>query len=121
MSRLRNLVDMRWSDSGDYVVDTNDNDLKDTARENMQAALQHVQARMESTKGDWLYSPETGASLKRHAGRHNSEEVGLEMQNDILNELVRGGFLSPSEVQVQVFPMSETALAAILYIKPHGS
>ena len=120
MSRVRQMVDLRWSDSGDLMLDSNDNDLKDTAKENLQAAVQHIQARLQSTRGDWAGSPETGASLTRFVGKHSTPELGQEMETVILNELVRGGLFRPNEIRVQVFPISKQALAAIVAVTPAG-
>lgn len=120
MSRIRRMVDLRWSDSGDLVLDDNDGDLLDTSKENMQAAIQHIEARLQSSRGDWAGAPQTGATLKRFAGRPNTAEVGVEMENAILNELTRGGLFKPTELTVNVFPLSPTAIAAMVAVRPTG-
>lgn len=113
-------MDLRWTDAGDLMLDDRDNDLKDTAEENLQGAIQHIEARLQSTKGDWRHSPYTGTGLKRFAGRPNTPELGAEMETAILNELTRGGLFSPGEIKVQVFPVSQEALAAFVQVKPGG-
>ena len=120
MHRLRRLVDLRWSDSGDLVLDADDGDLKDTRRENFQAAIQHIETRLQSTPGDWRTSPQTGAGLKRFAGRPSTAEVGAEIETAILNELTRSGLFSPTELEVQVFPISKTKLACMVFVRPAG-
>jgi len=119
-SRLRSLVDLRWSDAGDFVIDSEDGDLKDTSKENMQSAIQHIQARLQSTVGDWANSPSTGAGLKRFAGQHSSAELGAQMETTILNELTRGQLFRPSEVEVHAFPISEKAIACMIFVRPAG-
>jgi len=119
-SRLRNLVDLRWTDSGDLCLDSEDGDLKDTAKENFQAAIQHIEARLQSTAGDWQTSPETGAGIKRFAGKQSNPELGSQLETVILNELTRGQLFKPNEVDVQVFPISEKAIACMIFVRPNG-
>lgn len=119
-SRLKNLVDLRWSDAGDLVVDSEDNDLKDTSKEKLQAAIQHIEARLESSSGDWKTSPDTGAGLKRFAGKQSSPELGRQMEVVIMNELTRGQLFRPSEVEVRAFPLSERAIACMIFVRPDG-
>lgn len=119
-SRLRYLVDFRFSDSGDFVLDTRDNDLMDTKEENFQGAIQRIVNRLQSSKGDWKASPQTGASLIRFAGRPNSPSVGAEIEIAVKNEFIRDGFLRSGEVSVQVFPISKTALGILVHITPDG-
>ena len=120
-ARLRRMVDLRWIDSGDFSLDPRDKDLKDTREENLQSALQKVEARLQSSKGDWAKSPQTGANLKQFAGRANTPELGAEMETVIKNELIRGGLFRPNELTVQVFPISETQLAAFVQVRSTGS
>lgn len=119
MPRLRSLVDFRWSSSGDLVIDS-DGDLKDTAKENYQGAIQRLEARLQSSRGDWKFSPTLGASLSRFAGKPNTADVGAEVQQAVLSELMRGGFLSPREVTVHVFPLSVSQLAVVVDVAPAG-
>lgn len=119
-SRLRRMVDLYWSDSGDFMLDSRDRDLLDTKEKNLQAVLQKIETRLNSSRGDWRQNPQLGATLSRFAGRPNTPEVGAEMETVIKNELVRGGLFSPNELTVQVFPISENALAAFVQVQPAG-
>lgn len=115
------MNDLRWIDSGDFAIDTRDMDLKDTSEENLQSALQKIEGRLQSTRGDWKQNPSMGANLKQFAGRPNTPEVGAEMETVIKNELIRGGLFAPQELTVQVFPISETQLAAFVQVQPTGT
>jgi len=115
------MNDFRWIDSGDFMLDSRDTDLKDTSEENLQSALQKIEAKLQSTKGDWKNNSQLGADLKQFAGRPNTPEVGAEMETVIINELVRGGLFSPNELTVQVFPISKTQLAAFVQVQPTGT
>jgi hypothetical protein len=114
------MHDLKWSSSGDFVLDEVELDLKDTRDENYRGAIQRVQARLQSSKGDWQGSPQTGAGLKKYAGLPNTPEVGRDLQNAISNELMRGSLLSPQEVRVDVFPISRTSIATLVHIAPLG-
>ena len=119
--RLRSLIDLRWTDSGDLMLDPRDKDLKDTRHENLQSALQHIEARLQSTRGDWKGSPATGANLMRFAGRPNTAALGAEIEDAVLNELTRGGLFSPSEVVVQVFPVDRSTIGIFVRLNPVGT
>jgi hypothetical protein len=114
------MHDLKWSSSGDFVLDENELDLKDTRDENYRGAIQRIQTRLQSSKGDWRASPQTGANLKTYAGLPNTPTTGAEVQNAIVNELMRGSLLRPQEVQVDVFPLSESAMATLVRISPLG-
>lgn len=120
-SRLRRMVDLRWSDSGDLMLDIRDNDLLDTKEQNLQSAMQKIEARIQSTKGDWRLNPSLGASLKKFAGRPNTAEVGAEIESVLRNELTRGGLLAPGELSVRVFPISPHQVAAFIQVQPNGT
>lgn len=120
MPRLRDMHDLYWDDSGDICLDQDDKDLKDTKKENYRGAIQRVQARIGSSKGDWSGSPQTGANLRRFHGRPNSAETGRAIESALTNELVRGSFLLPNEVEVSAFPISKTHIATFVRISPLG-
>lgn len=119
-SRLRLITDLRWSDSGDFVIDTNDNDLKDTSKENYQGAIQHIETRLQSNPGDWASSPETGTKLNRFVGKPNTAATGADIETAIYNGLTRGGFISPAEIQVTAFPISVHSIMSMVYLRPKG-
>jgi len=114
------MDDLYWNSSGDFVLDPVDNDLMDTKKLNYRGAIQRILTRLQSSKGDWKSSPQTGANLKRYVGMPNSAEIGREIENAILNELVRSGLVSPQELTVQAFPISEGAIATIVQVTPAG-
>ena len=117
-TRLRRMQDFRFSDSGDFMVDEDDNDLRDTRGENMQSIQQHIAARIQSSKGDWRTSPGLGVSLIRFAGRPNTPEVGAEIQTAVVNELIRGGLFAANEIDVQVFPFNRHHVGVYIVIQP---
>lgn len=118
--RLKELVDLRWSDSGDLFLDPLDNDLKDTKKELMQAAIQHLQARLKSSPGDWKHSPQTGAGLDSFAGRANTPTLGADIESRIVNELTRGGFFRFDELRVQAFPENKHSIGIFIQVFPRG-
>jgi len=118
--RLKDLVDLHWSDSGDLLLDPLDNDLKDTKHNLMQAAIQHLQARLQSTPGDWKHSPETGAGLDSFAGRANSPTTGADIESRVMNELTREGFFLPEELVVQAFPLDKHSIGLYIRVTPRG-
>ena len=120
MGRLREMTDFRWSSSGDFVLDSEDQDILDTSRENFQGAIQRLQNRIGSRKGDWQHAPSVGATLHRFVGKPNTPEVGAEIQQAIVNELTRGNLLTPNELEVQVFPISKTSIMVFVRVVPRG-
>lgn len=120
MSRLRDMHDLYWDDSGDLVLDQDELDLKDTKKENYRGAIQRIQTRIKSSKGDWKGSPQTGANLLRFNGMPNTRETGAEMESALMNELTRGSLLLPAELEVVAFPISDRAIAAFVRVSPLG-
>lgn len=120
MRPLREMHDLSFSSSGDFMLDANDLDIKDTKRDNYQGAIQRIQTRIQSNKGDWRHSPQTGGDLSKFAGLPNKPEVGQEIELQMVNELVRGGLLSPRELIVQAFPISPSQVAVFVQVTPSG-
>ena len=65
--------------------------------------------------------PTVGADLGAFVGRPNTAEVGSELQQRVLSELQQEDLLAGRELQVQVFPTSQTSIAIVLIISPPGS
>lgn len=120
-SRLSKLNDLRWSDSGDFMLDSKDKDLLDTSKEKLQALIQRIEDRLKSNRGDWKFFPSLGASLTRFAGRANNQATATEIEVAVINELTRGGLISSREIVVQAFPTDTNAIAIYIKIVPIGS
>lgn len=119
-SRLSTSVDMFWLTHGDFVLDANTGDLKDTRREQYRDLIQRADTRIRSGQSDWRLSDLQTAGLQQFYGKQNTAELGQDIKDAVFSALTARGFLRPNEVSVEVFPVSLTEVVLIVLIRPAG-
>jgi len=120
MARMNKIVDLYWTESGDFVLGDN-GDFKDTALDNYRGLLQRVLTRIKSQRGDWALQPTVGAGLGRFAGKPNSEATGVRIKNAISNQLLQDDLLRGGEFEIDVFPVTKYSVAIAIVITPPRS
>lgn len=114
------IRDLDFTESGDFFLDAERNDLKDTKGQPLRALLNRVKNRLISNRGDWSLAPNVGANLKDYQGYENTERIGNLIKASIEQELTRGGLLSSQEFTTLVFPLNQNTIAAHVTVKPRG-
>lgn len=120
ISRYKNVVDLYFTDDGDFVLDQDSYDFKDTMRDQYRGLIQTVNTRMRSNKGEWNLQREVGANLSDFFGKNNTAEIGNQIQNRVINTLIKGGLIAPKDLEVIVLPTSKFLVAIIVVITPPG-
>lgn len=116
-----NSTDLTWGSCGDFVLDTNRDDLEDTSQILGRAMHQQIDARLSSAAGDYFYMDRTAsANLGRMIGKVNSPQTAQQIKDAITNALVSGNFLSAGEFNVDVAPTSKDSVIVILVVTPRG-
>ena len=119
-NRFSKENDLYFTSAGDYVLDSGSGDFKDTLRVKLRSLIQRITTRIQSTKGDWRLQLDVGANLMEFAGQRNTAEVGERIRRAVMAGLTSDGFLSGNELNVQVFPVSKTAVAIVVRVVPIG-
>ena len=120
MARHEKIVDLYWSDEGDFVLGDN-NDLRDTQNDAYRGLIQRVLTRIKSRKGDWGLQESIGAGVTAVVGTPNTAETGARLKFLIQNELMVDDLLRPGEFIVDVFPASKSIIAVAVVITPPRS
>jgi hypothetical protein len=117
MARFEEIVDLYFSDSGDFLLSTS-GDLEDTKKDHYRGFLQRVLTRIQSRRGEWATQPSVGANLGQFVGKPNTEEIAGKIRQTISSELVQDGLLRGTEFGVDVFPISKTQIAIAIIVNP---
>lgn len=130
MARFQGIVDLVWTDDGDFSLENDvprgalgeraGGDFRDTKKLKYRGWLQRVQTRLESSALDWQYL-NVGANLESFRGAKNSKATGDAIKMRILNELTRDDLIRPHEMKIDVVPLSPTQIGVILIVTPPGS
>lgn len=120
MSFHRSKVDLLFSDSGDFSLDSKRGDISDTTELLYRAFIQQILTRIESSRGDWKLEPNIGANLLNFAGKVNTPVLGNSIRLAVVNSLIQDSFIKSSELKVEVFPVSKTNIAILVLIQPKG-
>jgi len=110
-----------FSGAGDFAIDSQRSDLADSKDIAMRDLLQRMNTQITSPGGSWLLQPLVGAGLDRFLGMPNNARTGQLVRQAIMGSLVGSGLLRADEVKVEVFPLSEHVLAALIEAVPNGS
>jgi len=119
-SRFSDEVDLLFTIAGDFSLDGETGDFKDTSHNLLQSLAQQVQTVVSSSLGDWKTSPQVGANIAAFAGKPNTEETGMAVQAQVFQSLVSQIGLRPNELRVVVVPVSSTGIAVLIKINPIG-
>lgn len=68
--------------------------------------LQLIQSRLKTDNPDWVLYTSVGASLTDFIGRQNTASTGKEIEERVLNTLVRDGAFDEEELTVNLIPTS---------------
>lgn len=78
------------------------------------AYLESIFFRLQTVAGDFLLEPECGASLEQAIGEPNSPETATLVESLITRALTHDGFLSQSQLKIQVIPLDYNLLGAFV-------
>lgn len=112
----KSKIDIAFSDSGDFLLDEDSNDLQDTKYIFYGALRQQVLTRIQSSVNDWPLSPGIGVGLTSFTGLPNTKETGQQIEKAIKNNFAKHNFLRANEYQVSVFPTSKTHIGILIFI-----
>lgn len=119
-SRFSDEVDLLFSSSGDFLVDEETGDFKDTKRVLLRSLSQQINMVVSSSLGDWKTSPQVGANIAAFVGKPNTENTGLAIQAQVFQSLINQIGLSSEELRVLVLPVSKTGVAILIKVSPIG-
>jgi hypothetical protein len=114
---MRQLVDFLWTDAGDLLLEPNGKDFGDTRRYDHREILQRLKTELSSDQGNWLLQPDVGVGIQAIAGLPNTEETGALLQSRIEGRLISSGIVSRNALQVTVFPVSASSIAAVVEVR----
>ncbi len=120
MARLKDSVDLYFTETGDFFLDTN-GDLADTSKDLYRGLVQRIDTRMKSSKQDWATQPSVGAGLTDFLGKRNTAELGQVIKSRVYSELYQEDLLRAGEVVVETFPISKTQVGISIIISPPRS
>lgn len=120
MARMNEIVDLYWTEAGDFTLGTN-GDLEDTKNIHYRGLLQRVLTRIRSRKGDWALQSSVGAGLTGYIGKANNAATGGNIKNAIVTELMQDDLLRGHEFVVDIFPISKYVVAGAVVITPPRS
>lgn len=111
--------DIFFTSEGDFVLGSN-KDLKTTELDVYRGLIQRINKRIMSTHGDWPLQDSLGATLGDFVGMPNTRETGALLKSRISSELSRDSLLSAKDVQVNVFPISNTQILISIAVSLHS-
>jgi hypothetical protein len=120
MARYQNIVDLLFSESGDFVLGEN-GDLADTRSRAYRGFIQMVLNRIMSSKGDWPLHPDIGVGLNAFVGKPNTKVIADRIKQKIVSELSKDDLIRGNELIVDIFPVSSNAIAIGVIVSPPGS
>ena len=118
--RYSKMKDLYFTTRGDFTLGE-DRDIKDTENDTYRALIQIVLDRLQSNPGDWSIHPEKGAGLNSVLGMANTPQNAQEVSTRIQNALLYNALLRATEFAVDVLPISEEEMMAVVIIRPPGS
>lgn len=105
-----------YMSSGDLAVDAT-GDLKlSTPKEDLE---QMIEFRLRTNALEFVPSPYIGADLRRFVGNPNTERTGHYITEAIIRCLTQDNFMKPTELAVEVVPISYSSVMAVIFIKKH--
>lgn len=103
------IVDMRWSSSGDFVV--HNGDLADTSDEVGRGFIQEIQDRTMSSFGDWKLLPGKGSDIDEFHGNINNEETWDNLERRLTFAYTNDLFLDKQDFSITIAPITESEVA----------
>lgn len=100
-------------DTGDIAIGSN-GDLKVAYDDDV--TVQDVMFRLRTYKGDYGYRVSCGASVEDFIGKPNTRETGDALRAQLTNALIYDRLLSPSSFTIEVVPLNEHTLAALIEV-----
>lgn len=70
--------------------------------------LQLIQTRLKTDNPDWILYTRVGASLSDFIGRQNTATTGKEIEDRVLNTLIRNNSFNKDELSVKLIPTSSS-------------
>lgn len=119
MARFSKINDFYFSEAGDYFLGE-DGDIADTKNELYRGFIQYAHTIVSSSVGDWRLEP-VGANLTSFLGKPNSPDLARRIQDSIYTEIYRHELAKPTEVKVEVLPISDSSVAIAIFFTPPGA
>jgi phage baseplate assembly protein W len=116
MKITKKSIDLHWCQEGDFKLGAN-GDIQKATADGGRVAKQTIIKRLQSSRGDWVMSPEFGASLDSFAGLPNTRETGERIKSVVKSVLMAEGVISPESLVVEVVPSALTRVTVLIYGK----
>lgn len=121
MNRYKRMVDLYFTDDGDFVLDENTGDLEDTLLYQYRGFVQRLLTRTMSQKGEWQQQKDVGAGISDFLGKRNTAELGERIRSRLYSELIKENLVAPADLNILVFPTGDTSVGIVLRIRPPGT
>ena len=109
-------VDMSMTETGEPEISGGDFKLAYGSY----SILNSVLFRLKTIRGDFSLMPECGASLEGVIGEPNNEETGALIESLVMESLTHDNYLSPENIDIEVFPYDHNTIVILLYITYQG-
>lgn len=113
------MIDMYFTESGDFFLDEDTGDLLDTKLINYRALIQKITTIVKSHKGEWNLEQYLGANVDDFKGKPNNAETGNLIKTRVFNELA--SVVNLEDLNVLVFPTSRHSVAIVVQVQPTGT
>lgn len=120
MGIYKDTTDLYFTEEGDFFLDRN-GDFEDTKLHQYRGFLQRLLTRIMSDKGNWKHESTLGANISDFLGKPNTRAIGEQIKSRVFNEIVTQGFVQPSDVIINVFPVGEESVVISISITPPES
>lgn len=103
------MIDVKMTDDGELVL-SESGDLAIVYGDEQVA--QEILFRLKTTKGDWILSPEIGASLERFVGEANTELTRAAIEKIVEDSITAGGLIV--RANVDCVPLNENEVLILI-------
>ena len=110
----KNSKDFYITTDGDLAIDEIRGDLQTVDAKGMEIFKQHMMRRLMTSRGDFLFNPDQGASISDFVGLKNSAETGQLIKSQIMSALTSDNLFRAGGLDIKVFPMDQNTIAMLL-------
>lgn len=114
-------IDLYWTQEGDFAFDSVKEDILSTKNDHYRCMVQQILTRVMSNKGDWDLQKSLGSDVSQFMGQPNTRVTGQRLQERIIGELTRDGFISAPSLKVDVVPTGKSSVEIFIIVVPLGS
>lgn len=110
----KNSKDFYITTDGDFAIDELRGDLQTVDSKDMEIFKQHMMRRLMTSRGDFRFNPDQGASINDFIGLKNSAETGQLIKSQVMNALTSDNLFRSVGLDMKVFPMDQNTVALLL-------